>query len=115
MSKKIDMSFLEQLTSREQKLVFELAKRTCSTRAMLAAGYSLSTSYKKQWLVCRRPRIQRALLQIQYKRYGSEFMTDEELNMIGKDPAKERAVEERKMEAEAKQSAKAYIARILGR
>ena len=103
-------------------LVRELANDVRPTHAMIAAGYSRSYSYKQQWRVRRRPRIARPALQmwlrIQYERKGPEFLeflTDEELKILGINPTKYHERKRRKMEEEAKREARATVAWLLGK
>lgn len=82
---------------------------------MLKAGYARSTAHKQQARVIERPRVQQALLAIEYEREGSGWLTNEELRMIGVNVRSVRQLERRKLEAEAEASARIAVARVFAR
>jgi hypothetical protein len=115
-TRSLSAKFLAVLSEREQRLVQELAYGEYQrTRAMLKAGFARSTAYKQQARVIDRPRVQRALLAIEYEREGPERLTNDELQMIGVNVRSVRQRERRKQEVESKAEARIIVAQILAR
>ena len=74
------------LNLRERRLLKVLSDGMLkATTAMEKAGYAPSTARKQQARVMRRPRVRKAILLVWYKR--GYFLTDRELELIGKSGA----------------------------
>ncbi len=108
-TKKDDLDFLAALNLRERRLVQALADGVGYIKAMRLAGYARSTALKQSARTRWKPRIMRALLEIQYRR--GHYLTDDELVLIGKDPAEERLREDLALQVEAKREAGLILAR----
>ncbi len=103
---------LDTLSPKERRLVEIIAGGEWHrTRAMLKAGYARSTALKQQARVIDRPRVQRALLEIEYRR--GRHLTDQELRLLGKDPDDEKRVKEELLRAESREEARLIVARQL--
>lgn len=106
--------FMNALSERERRLVEILSGGEFNrTRAMIRAGYSKTTAYKQQCRVCRKARVKRALLAIEYTREGSKYLTNDELTMIGLNPRSIRQKERRQLERESRAEARNAVARVL--
>ncbi len=118
MDKNIDqqkLKFLALLPPREQLVVLEfVTNRWNMTKAMLAAGYSVSTANKQQARVFNRPRVRRALIEIKYVTNGPKFMDNDELREIGINIRSIRQKERRQTEREMKIEVGNIFRRIFG-